>query len=204
MNDPSLHEPTDPAPRGRARLLLSNVVRARNLAPPLRTADAFGVDEVVVVGRRRIARAGTLSVGMAKFLRRRSFLQLDEAVAHLRADGFRIIGIEVDEAATPIEEQPFRGDTAFVLGNEGDGLSPKQRRHCDGLVRIRQFGHTASLNVHVAGAIVLHQFALWARLPERPIRGAKYVPPAQHEFVPEGHEYPQRFARPEQPGSPGS
>ena len=110
MNDPSLHEPTDSAPRGRARLLLSNVVKDRNLAALLRTADAFGVDEVVVVGRRRIARAGTLSVGMAKFLRRRSFLQLDEAVAHLRADGFRIIGIEVDEAATPIEASAPKDD----------------------------------------------------------------------------------------------
>ncbi len=185
-----------PQARGRARLLLSNVVKDHNLAALLRTADAFGVDEVVVVGKRRIARAGSLSVGMAKFLRRRSFLQLDEAVAHLRGDGFRIVGIEVDEAAVPVEEQPFHGDTAFVLGNEGDGLSPKQRAHCDGLVRIRQFGHTASLNVHVAGAIVLHQFALWARMSERPIRGAKYVPPSNHEFVPEGHEYPQRFARP--------
>lgn len=188
MADPVPHQ--DPP---RARLLLSNVVKNHNIIALLRTADAFGVEEIVLVGRRRIAAAKHLSVGMAKFLRRVHFLELDDAVAHLREEGCRILGVEVDASATPIEEHPFEGPTAFLLGNEGSGLSPRQLRHCDGLVRIRQHGHTASLNVHVAGAIVLHHFALWAGLPEQPIEAGKFMPRSDHDHVPPGHERPARF-----------
>ena len=63
-----------------------------------------------------------------------------------------------------------------MLGNEGQGLSPTQRSLCDGLVRIRQYGFARSLNVHLAGALCLHHFALWAGYPERPIDGSKFVP----------------------------
>ena len=50
-----------------------------------------------------------------------------------------------------------------MLGNEGQGLSPKQISLCDSFVYIPQHGcGTASLNVAVACSIVLHHFALWA------------------------------------------
>lgn len=55
------------------------------------------------------------------------------------------------------------GPTAFMLGNEGQGLSPRQMALCDSFVYIPQYGAgTASLNVAVACSIVLHHFALWA------------------------------------------
>lgn len=47
-------------------------------------------------------------------------------------------------------------------------MSPRQMRACDGFVYIAQFGTgTASLNVAVAGSIVLHRFALWAEKKEK-------------------------------------
>lgn len=62
-----------------------------------------------------------------------------------------------------------------MLGNEGTGLSPKQMALCDTFVYIPQHGQgTASLNVNVAAAIVLHRFACWASLPEAPRTGFKY------------------------------
>ena len=59
---------------------------------------------------------------------------------------------------------------------QGSGLSPKQLEACQKLVYIPQFGPgTASLNVSVAAAIVLHQFSTWAGYSERPRAGQKYV-----------------------------
>eukprot|EP00746_Dinoflagellata_sp_MGD_P046744 gnl/MRDRNA2_/MRDRNA2_21501_c0_seq2.p2 gnl/MRDRNA2_/MRDRNA2_21501_c0~~gnl/MRDRNA2_/MRDRNA2_21501_c0_seq2.p2 ORF type:complete len:144 (+),score=21.90 gnl/MRDRNA2_/MRDRNA2_21501_c0_seq2:585-1016(+) len=59
---------------------------------------------------------------------------------------------------------PFRRSTAFMLGNEGTGLSPKQLAACDFLTHIPQYtSHIASLNVAVAGSIVLQHFALFAQ-----------------------------------------
>jgi tRNA G18 (ribose-2'-O)-methylase SpoU len=39
-----------------------------------------------------------------------------------------IIGIEIDDSAVPVQTQPFKGNTAFMLGNEGQGLTDRQVR----------------------------------------------------------------------------
>lgn len=61
---------------------------------------------------------------------------------------------------------------------QGVGLSDKQIRVCDHFVYIPQYGQgTASLNVTVAGSIIMHHFALWANFKEalRQKDCAKYV-----------------------------
>merc|ERR1740138_1406780 len=63
-----------------------------------------------------------------------------------------------------------------MLGNEGIGMSPAQIDACDYFVYIPQHSSaTASLNVAVAGAIVLHHFAIWSGLQEQPRSGEKFV-----------------------------
>lgn len=71
-----------------------------------------------------------------------------------------LIGIEIDPSAQSINDSPFRGPTAFMLGNEGIGMSDKQMATCDRFVYIPQHGAgTASLNVAVAASIVMHRFS---------------------------------------------
>ena len=75
----------------------------------------------------------------------------------------RIVGVEIDDGAIDVEDEPFEGDTAFMMGNEGQGMNEKQMNVCDGFVRIAQYGGgTASLNVSVAAGIVLHRFHHWS------------------------------------------
>lgn len=84
--------------------------------------------------------------------------------------------MEIMEGAAAIEDHPFEGNTAFIMGNEGDGLSEQQKGICDSFVYIRQYGAgTASLNVTVAASIVMHHFGLWAGYEERGREGEKYV-----------------------------
>ncbi|CAI5486908.1 unnamed protein product [Closterium sp. Naga37s-1] len=86
-----------------------------------------------------------------------------------------ICGVEIVDNARPIQSHPFTGNTAFLLGNEGTGLSPTELAVCDSFVYIPQHGPgTASLNVIVAASIVLHHFAVWAQYPEREREGAKF------------------------------
>ncbi len=81
--------------------------------------------------------------------------------------GARVLGVEITPEARSVASLPFSGATAFMLGNEGSGLSPAQCAHCDGFLYIPQHGPgTASLNVAVAAGIVLHRFAEWARYGE--------------------------------------
>lgn len=89
--------------------------------------------------------------------------------------GCEIIGVEIVESAKPIHTHPFKGPVAFMLGNEGQGLSQRQINACDSFVYISQYGAgTASLNVAVAASIVLHHFALWAGYEERSRSGFKF------------------------------
>lgn len=140
----------------------------------MRSACAFGVTEVLVVGAKKLALFG--NQGTAGHAATSHFESLEVAKAELTARGARLCGVEIDDSAVPVHQCPFTGSTAFMLGNEGCGMTPAQRAACDFFVYIPQHsGATASLNVAVAGSIVLHHFALWASMPEQPRHGEKFV-----------------------------
>ncbi len=157
-----------------ARLVLFNIAKRRNFGMLIRSANAFGVGEIVIVGRKRFNTFG--NQGTRQDVRYKHVYTLEQARDYLREDGFTLYGVEIVEAAEPVEAHPFAARSAFLMGNEGTGLSPAQIALCERFVYIRQHGHGASLNVNVAGAIVLHHFAVWAGFDENPRRGAKFLP----------------------------
>lgn len=162
-------------------LILHNVGKKNNVGDILRTAAAFGVLDVFIVGMRKLMMYG--SHGSAHNLRFHSCSTLDDAARFLREErGYTIAGIEISDEAEPVGKHPFRGPTAFMLGNEGQGLSTTQRRVCDHMVYIPQYSAaTASLNVNAACAIVLEHYARWADLREAPRAGEKFV--VSHEYL---------------------
>eukprot|EP01012_Entosiphon_sulcatum_P016387 TRINITY_DN21301_c0_g1_i1.p1 TRINITY_DN21301_c0_g1~~TRINITY_DN21301_c0_g1_i1.p1 ORF type:complete len:284 (-),score=66.18 TRINITY_DN21301_c0_g1_i1:23-817(-) len=176
----------DPLPSTpQSYLLIHNLKSKTNIGQLVRSAVAFGVREIIVYGA-----AGKLSTfgnqGTVRFMRIRYFLKLEDALRHIRvACNARLCGVEILPQARPVHEHPFEGNTCFLLGNEGDGLSDKQIAMCDSFVYIPQYGAgTASLNVMVAGSIVMHHFALWAGKQEHSREGAKFVvdtPPSKLE-----------------------
>jgi hypothetical protein len=81
--------------------------------------------------------------------------------------GIKLVGVEITSDAKSVADEPFEGPTALFMGNEGHGLTEAQKEACDSFVYIPQFGDgTASLNVSVAAAIVMHRFASWAKYEE--------------------------------------
>ena len=166
---------------------------------------------------RRIDDPGTCVSHGPPLLARRYFPTLPECREWLHSQGVELLGVEICEGAESVAAHPFRGPTAFMLGNEGSGMNEKQLEACDGWVAdtagrlghgawpahfnlhnpfplscVRRFVYipqhgegTASLNVSVAAAIVLHHFALWAAYPERERGGYKFVvaerPPRTHK-----------------------
>lgn len=156
-----------------SRLVLFNIAKRYNFGMLIRSANAFGVTELIVVGRKRFNTFG--AQGTRRSVRYVHLYTLKEAHAYLKDLGSLICGVEIEPAALPIESHPFAERTAFMMGNEGTGLSEVQKSYCDRFVYIRQHGHGASLNVNVAGAIVLHHFALWAGFQENPRQGNKFL-----------------------------
>ena len=137
--------------------------RRNNLGAILRSAAAFGVRQVLLVGRQGFKafckKSGQGAVPIEHFG------TLPEAVASVKArhGELRVLGVEIVPSARSLHERPFRGPSCFMLGNERGGLSREQMELCDGFVYIPQFGGgVGSLNVACACSVVLYQFSAWA------------------------------------------
>ncbi len=157
----------------KSSLILFNITKNKNLGGLVRTADALGVSEIIVIGKKGLKRYG--HCGTFDVSKQKHFYTLAEAADYLQELNFRIIGIEINNEANAVECHPFEGNTAFLPGNEGTGLSFKQKAVCSKLVYISQYGSGASLNVNVAAGIVLHHFAIWANFKSNTIESQKFV-----------------------------
>ena len=155
-------------------LILHNIAKKKNFGDLIRTAAAMGVSEVIVVGAQKLATHG--AHGTPSHLRFSHFPRSQDAVEYVRSvKRATLCGIEITPDARPVQAHPFRGATAFLAGNEGQGLAPAHLAACDHCVYIPQHSAaTASLNVNAATAVVLHHFAMWASLPEAPRDGFKF------------------------------
>eukprot|EP00890_Picochlorum_soloecismus_P001974 jgi/Picsp_1/2778/NSC_01005-R1_obp33pep like protein len=155
-------------------LILYNVSKKHNIGTIARCATAFNVTAICLVGSRHFNTFG--SHGSDAFVNMKHFGTLEECCETLKEKyGCRIVGIEIDDSAVAVHTNPFTGPTAFMVGNEGQGLNEKQMKLCDCFVYIPQYGPgTASLNVAVATSIVLHHYALWANYAERSRHGQKF------------------------------
>ncbi|KAL0367644.1 UNVERIFIED_CONTAM: putative tRNA/rRNA methyltransferase YsgA [Sesamum radiatum] len=152
-------------------VVVHNIAKRHNVGTLARSATAFGVSELILVGRRDFNSFG--SHGSTSHLRFRHFHSLALARSFLKERDCDICGVEITDNAMAINEHPFRKSTAFLLGNEGTGLSAKECEICDFFVYIPQYGGgTASLNVTVAASIVLHHFGGFS---ERTREGNKFL-----------------------------
>ena len=158
----------------KSALLCFNISKSRNFGQMIRTADALGVTEIIVIGRKTLKTYGNFGTYDSRI--QKHFFSLKDAANYLHENQYTLMGIEINEKSINIEEHPFTGNTAFLPGNEGSGLSQEYIALCDQLVYIKQFGSGASLNVNVATGIVLHHFATWAKFVNNPITKQKFKP----------------------------
>eukprot|EP00897_Mesotaenium_endlicherianum_P007096 jgi/Mesen1/6414/ME000329S05577 len=97
-------------------VIVHNVTKRHNLGTLARSATAFNVTQMILVGRRDYNAFG--SHGSADHVSFRHFHTLPEARDFLKERGCDICGVEIVEGALPVHRHPFRGSTAFLLGNE--------------------------------------------------------------------------------------
>ena len=155
-------------------LIITNISKPANIKSLLKAAVAFSAKEILIVGQKKFnfhteyqktdIPKILLSDDAKSRLRIKKFDYLHECVEYvhdvLKAS---ICGVEIVDSARDLEDDPFDGDTAIMMGNEGSGMNQKQINACDYFVRIAQYGGgTASLNVNVAANIVMHRFHEWA------------------------------------------
>ncbi|MDE3156156.1 MAG: 23S rRNA (guanosine(2251)-2'-O)-methyltransferase RlmB [Acidobacteriota bacterium] len=142
-------------------VVLDGIEDPHNLGAILRTADAAGVDGVVVQTRRAAAidgAAAKASAGAVAHVRLARVVNIARALEELKEAGVWTVGLAGD-APRAYDVLDYTGPTAFVLGAEGTGLRRLVRERCDWLAAIPMAGHVGSLNVSVAAGVALFEAA---------------------------------------------
>jgi 23S rRNA (guanosine2251-2'-O)-methyltransferase len=140
-------------------LALDGVEDPHNLGALLRSADGAGVDGIILPERRSAPLSAVVaktSAGASEHVRIAHVVNITRALEAMKKQNIWIVGL--DERGSPdYTSYDFRQDTCLVLGSEGSGLHDLVKRTCDHLLRIPMAGSVSSLNVSVAGAVVMYE-----------------------------------------------
>lgn len=154
-------------------VIAHNIRSAHNVGSIFRTCEGFGVKKIILSGYTpypvlpgdsrlpHLARSITdrihktaLGAELLVPFEHRSTPDVEA----LKADGFRLVGLEQDDTAQPIPRYCTPPRIALLLGEEVGGIAQELRLACDDLVEIPMQGQKESFNVGVAAGIALYHF----------------------------------------------
>jgi len=145
-------------------VVLDDVRSRHNVGSFFRTADAFGVERMLLCGftplppHREIEKT---ALGATRSVPWDHHPSAVEAVRALQGEGYRVVAVEQTAQAVALDRVDLAGHErlALVFGNELDGVSPAVVEAADECVVIPQKGSKHSLNVSVCAGVVLWWFA---------------------------------------------
>lgn len=144
-------------PRVKLTILLQDVEDPVNVGSAFRIADAAKAEELVLTGisaqppHPLITKVGRNKDKRVKY---RYQQDVEAAMVALKADGWTLCAVEITPDAEPYYAVEWPEKTCIVVGHEDHGVTKKALAHCDRKIFIPMYGKGASLNVHVALAIV--------------------------------------------------
>ena len=139
-------------------LILDNIRSLSNVGAFFRTADAFRIEALFLCGitacppHREIHKT---ALGADETVKWCYFESTEEACQKLKADGYGIFAVEQVEGSVLLQDFRFEPKTAYLLGNEVEGVSEAALPYCDGAIELPQEGTKHSLNVSVCAGIVM-------------------------------------------------
>jgi len=142
-------------------LILDGVQDPRNFGALIRSAEIFGVKGIIIPERNSVKINETVvktSTGAIEYVDIIKVKNISEAIDQLKKYDFWIYGAE-GSAKKYYHEEKYPNKTALVLGSEGFGIRKKVKEHCDILIKIPMKGRINSLNVSVAGGVLLSEIS---------------------------------------------
>jgi len=142
----------------RLQVAIQNWQHDFNIGSIVRTANAFNVDRVHIVGNRRWNRRGAMVTDRYLHV----VHQPDELslAAYCAAEDIVLVGVDNLPGSVPLETTALPQACCLVFGSEGPGLTDEMVAGCRQLVSITQYGSTRSLNAGAAAAIAIYQWTL--------------------------------------------
>lgn len=138
-------------------LMLDGIEDPHNLGAILRSADAFGIDGIIIKNRNEVplnATVAKVSTGAISYVKVASVTNLTKAILKLQESGFWVVSSD-GSAKLGIDEVDYKCPICLVVGSEGFGISRLVLSKSDFVVKIDMVGHVNSLNASVATGILL-------------------------------------------------
>ena len=139
-------------------IILDNIRSLSNVGAFFRSADAFRIGELVLCGitacppHREIHKT---ALGADETVKWRYYESTEAACQALKSEGYRIFAVEQVEGSVPLQDFKFEPNTAYILGNEVEGVSEGALPYCEGAIELPQAGTKHSINVSVCAGIVM-------------------------------------------------
>jgi tRNA G18 (ribose-2'-O)-methylase SpoU len=135
---------------------IENFGNDANIGSVVRTANAFAVDTVHIVGRRRWNRRGAMVTD--RYQRLRHHDTTADLLAFAADFGLTVVAVDNVPGARRIEETGLPAACLLVFGQEGPGITDDTKAGAQLTVSIAQFGSTRSVNAGVAAGIAMHSW----------------------------------------------
>lgn len=141
-------------------VVLDNIRSAQNIGAFFRTCDAFAISSIALCGITATPPSRDIhksALGAEMTVEWSHYPTTLECVEQLRTEGYTMLAIEQVEGAVMLDKMEFEADKkyALIFGNEVMGVEQEVVDICDGAIEIPQAGTKHSINVSVAGGVLL-------------------------------------------------
>ena len=140
-------------------LILDEIMDPHNLGSIMRTADAVGVDGIIIPKRRSVGLTATVaksSAGAIEYVPVAKVSNIAQTIERIKEKGIWVAGADMS-GANDHYNTDLKGPLALVIGNEGEGISRLIKEKCDFLVKLPMVGQVSSLNASVAAAVLMYE-----------------------------------------------
>ena len=139
-------------------IAIENLERDFNMGTIVRSANAFGIRTIHVVGRKQWNKRGAMATD--KYLRMCYYKSIDEFVETMEQQKRTIVAIDNVSGARQLSKTVLPENAVLIFGAEGPGISKELLSRADITIEIEQIGSTRSINVGVAAGIAMYE---WSR-----------------------------------------
>lgn len=139
-------------------LIVENLKDPHNLGAIIRTANAAGVDGVIIPKRRSVgltSAVGNVSAGAIEYTPVARVTNIARTIDRLKEEGIWVTCADMD--GQPMYEVDLKGPVALVVGGEDEGVSRLSKEKCDFVASMPMKGEINSLNASVAAALLIYE-----------------------------------------------
>lgn len=139
-------------------IAIENTLRDFSMGTIVRSANAFGVRRVHVIGRKQWNKRGAMATD--KYLEVAYYPDVESFRIAMKEQSKAVYALENNVDSKNLMDISLPENLVFVFGQEGPGVSKALLSICDNVLHIEQLGSTRSLNVGVAAGIAMYE---WSR-----------------------------------------